>query len=72
MQGHAVNYKDAVPQSQPLDGRQVANNAGGFSFQARLMSAGWDVTLLMGCQRQRIRQSCKYRPLTLTAVVPTD
>jgi hypothetical protein len=43
MQGHAVDYKDAVPQSQPLDERQVANNAGGFSFQARLMSV-W-----MGC-----------------------
>jgi hypothetical protein len=33
-----VDYKDAVPQSQPLDERQVANNAGGFSFQARVTS----------------------------------
>ena len=37
MQGHAVDYKDAVPQSQPLNERQVANNAGGFGFQARRM-----------------------------------
>lgn len=37
MQGHELDLANAVPQSQPLNERQVPNNAGGYTFQASLV-----------------------------------
>lgn len=34
MQGQSPDMTNALPQSQPLNERQVPNNAGGFTFQA--------------------------------------
>lgn len=38
MQGQSPDLKNAVPQSRQLNERQVANNAGGFTFQVRCTS----------------------------------
>ena len=48
-----MDYKDAVPQSQPLNERQVANNAGGFGFQARLVSC-----CFIGMPRRMYKDRC--------------
>jgi hypothetical protein len=69
-QGHAVNYKGAVPQSQPLDGRQVANNAGGFTFQACPVSSEHHDSVRFGKFFGRsVCSATSYIPVTPSAMV---